>query len=278
LTYLLLSILSQSVYVQGYKIAVEKGYDGNQVNTISYLAAFTFLLGRSLGVRLSFNIAALFWGLALGVFGFIATLTFFYGIRYGSLGISWTIISLASLIPTLASISIWWEVPDFWGIFALILTVVSIGLMGNTEIRRVRRPRKWLLWIGISYLASGFGMITFKIVGESQPGGSGELFLLTSYATAFLIGLGIFFRRTNFPTPGTVLTGIVRGGAQALTNVTFLLSVQILPGYVIFPAYGSGGVLTTVVISVLIWQEKLVLRSLIGILLALSAILMFSWP
>ena len=72
------------------------------------------------------------------------------------------------------------------------------------------------------------------------------------------------------------MTGGVRGFAVLAANTLVLRALSVLPGYLVFAAYGAAGIVINLVASTLIWGERLKGRSLAGALLALGAIVVLN--
>jgi drug/metabolite transporter (DMT)-like permease len=72
------------------------------------------------------------------------------------------------------------------------------------------------------------------------------------------------------------VVGSIRGTAILLANWLLLIAAGLLPGYVVFAAYGASIVMVNVVAAILIWRERPRGRALGGILLAAVAIVLFN--
>ncbi|MDI6782770.1 MAG: EamA family transporter [bacterium] len=68
-----------------------------------------------------------------GICAFAATLTFFYVMRAENLSTMWTVISLAVVIPTFASIILWKEYPNLYQWLGIGLMLIALPLLSQKE-------------------------------------------------------------------------------------------------------------------------------------------------
>jgi uncharacterized membrane protein len=72
-------------------------------------------------------------GLISGVCSLAATLTFFYVMRAANLSTMWTVISLAVVIPTFASIILWKEYPNIYQWLGIGLMLIALPLLSQKD-------------------------------------------------------------------------------------------------------------------------------------------------
>jgi drug/metabolite transporter (DMT)-like permease len=267
---LALAVLFQTVFAQSYKAAVVRGQDVVHVNSASLVISMAAVLYPALGSSL--EVAPLLLGLAKGVIGFISARAFFQALRYGSLSTSWTVICLAALGPVVFGLLLWGEGLRLlqWG--AIFLLVASVVLMGDVEIRQIQSPRSWLLWLSLSYLASALGLTTLKALEEWGAGHGRALFLCTGYVTASVCAIWDSWKRPRWPNRAEWLAGGVRGLSRIASNLLLLLALSQVSSVIAFPFYSIAQVLLTTISSILLWKERLTLRSGLGMGLALIVI------
>ncbi len=133
-TFLILSILFNTLFASCYKIAADRKCNLDVVNVWMY-AGSVLTIGAVIASkgRLAFHPHALMLGMLAGVMVFFATLSFFYHIKLGQLSASWTVISLAVGFPVVASIAAWHENPTHRQAVGLALIVVALVLFGRHE-------------------------------------------------------------------------------------------------------------------------------------------------
>jgi uncharacterized membrane protein len=132
--FLILSIIFNTLFALCYKVAARRNCNLHAVNVWVYIGATITIAAYMLILhRLPFNEIALLLGIASGVIGFFATLSFFYHIKHGQLSASWTVISLSVAFPVLASVVIWHEHPSTKQVIAMVLIVAALVLFGRHE-------------------------------------------------------------------------------------------------------------------------------------------------
>jgi len=270
MSYLLGAVGCAALFVQSYKFSVARGYDVDWVTVSSF--AFNVLLLLLIRTASHGAIAwpAIWLGVGFGLAGGLAQFAFFRALRYGALSVSWTVVQLSMLMPVLASILFWGEHPTLWQRAAIGGVALAVVLMGDVELRRLRCPLAWASWLSLSYVTSGLSAICMKALGSMEEGGSKVAFLLVGYTVSALLMLPLVRgRRLGL---GEAVVGIVRGLAILSANYLQLKAIGILPGYLVFAAYSAAGVTINVLAAILIWSERPPGRVVVGIVLAITAI------
>jgi drug/metabolite transporter (DMT)-like permease len=114
-----------------------------------------------------------------------------------------------------------------------------------------------------------------KTVAAIEADGSRRLFLLVAYVVSVVASLPLLLRR-RWPGWPELLAGGIRGAAILLANWLLLTAAGLLPGYVVFAAYGASIVVVNVLAAILVWGERPRGRTLAGILVATAAIVLFN--
>ena len=132
--HLILGIIFGGIGSIFYKLAEEKMCNRLWTNTISRLTMI-FLISLYIIYKGSFhfNLKLLGVGLLGGISVFFGRWLFMRALRYGKVSVSWVILSLAVLIPILASIFIWKEIPDAKKILGICLIPISFILLREKE-------------------------------------------------------------------------------------------------------------------------------------------------
>lgn len=133
-TFLILSIVFNTIFASCYKVAVRRNCNLQAVNLWVYVGSTATVLAYVLAKwRLPLNSHAMFLGVLAGVMVFFATLSFFYHIKRGQLSASWTVISLSIAFPVLASMFFWQEQPSVKQIVGMTLIIIALVLFGRHE-------------------------------------------------------------------------------------------------------------------------------------------------
>jgi drug/metabolite transporter (DMT)-like permease len=134
MVYLILTIVSAVLFATSYKIASKRGCNLFGVNLVFYIIA----TGLCLLLIIFFRSWQLPWQTVIlaivgGFSAFASTLTFFYVMRAENLSTMWTVISLAVVIPTFASIILWKEYPNIYQWLGIGLMLIALPLLSQKE-------------------------------------------------------------------------------------------------------------------------------------------------
>jgi drug/metabolite transporter (DMT)-like permease len=137
--YLLLAVLGSAILGVTYKLTDRYKCDKPSVNFFLFLTA-----GVIAAIMLPFahepGTSTFSAGLAitLGLCGFINVSVFRIAVSKGKISTSWTIANLSLVIPVVASIVFWHEIPKINHLLGFLLVIGAILLIGK-DIRSVER-------------------------------------------------------------------------------------------------------------------------------------------
>jgi len=271
---LLGAILCNAVFGQSYKLAVAREHDVDWVSLLSFASSSLAVLPQLAFGRGDLAWTAVALGGGFGLASGFAQVAFFRTLRYGPLSTSYAIVSLSTLVPALTSIVLWGERPSTWQYVAMGATVLAVLLMGDVELHNLSRPLAWAGWLALAYLSSGLSGVCMKAAGSLPGERSRLLFLLVGYVVSgILTGPLVRGRGPGMPE---LAVGAVRGLAIVLANLLLLSAIASLPGHVAFSAYGAGIVMVNVMAAVVLWHERPRGWAILGILLGIAAVVLFS--
>jgi drug/metabolite transporter (DMT)-like permease len=135
--YLFIAMLSFTVLGVSYKLSDRLKCNNRQVNLslFGFSVISILIWGGSTG-NLAPHKPAILLGLVMGVTLLIAVAGVRGAVAKGKISTSWTIMQLSLVIPVLASITYWHEVPSSRRCLGLVLVIVAIVLMGIDMGRR----------------------------------------------------------------------------------------------------------------------------------------------
>ncbi len=283
--FLVLAIIFSTVFSLGYKVANRRGCNLVAVNGAQNFGSL-LLLGAILGSRGSFHAppAVVFIALLAGLSGFVAILSFFYVIRNAELSISWTVVNLSLVIPFLASIFIWGETPHFHQLLGIAAVFVSFFLFAASRPSRpapepgeprARAPGRWWL-LPVSFFFSGITAVCSKWLVELRL--TGEKLPYLFYYSMWVCLFSLVLMRTKGSRPGRKewMIGTTMGIAGMTGIFFFLSSLESVPGIVGFPVRATGTLIATSIISAGLWKERIGVKGIAGIALAIIAIFLIS--
>lgn len=114
-----------------YKLSERRRCDHAQVNFFLLLSAALIVLvwTAASGIR-TFPVSAVWLGVVDGVFIYASIFVFRKAVVLGRISTSWTIINLGLVIPVLASVFLWHEIPYARHYAGFALTIVAVALLG----------------------------------------------------------------------------------------------------------------------------------------------------
>lgn len=173
------------------------------------------------------------------------------------------------------------NLPKGIGIIAALVAIVLVNLPSKKDELNLSHNK--YLWLPIvTMLMSGIIEIILMMVEvEGKLGGDGILFTSSSFAMAGVFGL--LFAVFKMITSGTrftkqdIIGGIILGVPNFFTiYLLILLLTQGWEGSVLFPINSVGMLALTVVVSVLMFGEKVDLKKGLGLLFSIIAIILIS--
>ncbi len=206
------------------------------------------------------------------------------GISSQRIGISVTSMSmkLALVFPILFGFIFYHEKVILVKMIGIILAIVAVVLssLGGQEAKEKRATNKWLILLPIIvFVGSGAcdSLVQYTQKKYFVDGGfetfSIMLFLVASI-TGLLFAIFIYFRDKEKLSVRSVIGGLLLGIPNYL-SLYFLLKVLVTTGWestIVFPLANIGVVVTSALIGILVFKEKLSKVNLVGIVLAVLAI------
>lgn len=210
-----------------------------------------------------------------------------FAMRLGLTSVCSLIYSLGFIFPTISGVLFWNETftgSDFLGLI-LALSVILLTFRGDTEGVEAGKKTQFLLAILTAMTASG-GLGILQKVQQSTPEAASETsaFLILAFALAFTAsGIVYLFRRSWTAEPGDkktaivgmlwpVLAGLCFGGANLLNTVL----AGRMKSAVFFPLLNILTILLCTVCGILLFREKLTVKTGIALILGMAAVVVLS--
>jgi drug/metabolite transporter (DMT)-like permease len=250
------------VLASNYVVASMLGAAMYLLNDLQQASTFTLMLGLVTGL--------LYTG---GMFLGITTI----GRRGASIAVS--VSQLSVLIPVSLSVAVFGESLASRQILGVAIALVSLpllaakvggGLSGGLD-------RSVLLLLLAQLLVQGVAQFSSKILVALGFGAEKDVFFLAAYAAATLVTVPIAFKHRGEVGGADPLYGGLVGAFNIGGNLSTLLALSTLPGAVVFPLVSSGGLLLVMVLSRLIFRERLNRLNLLGVVLTLLAVVLINF-
>ncbi len=292
LVYLVLSALAGALFGQTYKRKVGLGFDTAQVLlwfsvSSSVLLFTTFAATGFSGISRS----ALWMPFAHGIAMAIAMHTYYAAIETSRLGISWTAIQLSVVIPFFTSVVVYGETLGPYGAAGIVSILGAIALYGfgrggeNGDVSSIdrRTRRRALTALLIASITTGITSALLRTFAHHHPEPEAvPLFFLLVSLTLLAINLPICFRRCARRGTPVYDVAVVRFSAyKSVVNMSamafLLLTVQLLPGFFVFPVRNTLNILMVFALSAVFHHERISKLEAIAVALAIAGIALLSY-
>ncbi|MBQ7793127.1 MAG: EamA family transporter [Clostridia bacterium] len=207
----------------------------------------------------------------------VATAASFLAICTGPLSIGSLVIQYSLVVPTLYGLIMLDEPIEpllFVGIGLLLISLVLINFEGKEE-RKI--TFKWGVYVLLAFIGSGACSTVQKVQQINCNGLYKNEFMIIALAITILIlaATALFTEKKNIAVSlkkGFVWYAIC-GLANGIVNLLVILLSLKMPASVMFPVISAGGIVTTALISVFVYKEKMSLQQKIGLVLGILAII-----
>jgi drug/metabolite transporter (DMT)-like permease len=131
-----------------------------------------------------------------------------------------------------------------------------------------------LLWLLLLFLADGLVMIPALVFRKEMPLDETMPFQTIIFVAAFAVTSVLYYLRRPRLDTETLKWGALLGTANFGNYLFLVLALTALPGLVVYPVIAAGEVGLLAIAGVVLWKEKVGVRSWLGIALAIAAIVL----
>ena len=271
--YIIITILGITTVAFVAKIASKNNISALDLTatlfTISTLICGFILLASPLP---PINGKALLIALIPGACGGLAVLFFNYAIRLGHFGFSNTIYRSSFILPIVFSVFLLGELLQLPVLIGILLTLAAIFLISysnETFSKANSSGFKWFALILFSFLLSGGPRIGQKLVAFYKE--SLTLYLFLSYLAGTVVLLPLYFKNRAFSLKSVPYGLIAAVGSIAGVFCT-ISALKLLPSSVVFPITLSGPIILGLLLSLIVFKEKIKPMGWTGIILGMAGI------
>ena len=212
-------------------------------------------------------------------------------IQAAGLALSVVAMRTSIVIPVLTSVVIWRERPGPVQLAGIVLALLALALVlwdvtrpaengdspsapGGAPTKGQPRVFGTAFWLAVLFLVDGLVMIPAQVFRKQMPPAENLPFQAVIFVSAFFITTIIYYLGKRRVAPDSLRFGALLG-ATNLGNYLFLvMALSLLPGVVVFPVMAAGEVGLAALAGVLIWRERVGVRSWVGIVLAIAALVL----
>ena len=274
--WLILAILFGFGFVQLFNWSQRRGEYAPVVVSMNYLtlsiAVGTYLVSQN---EFVFSPAILKVGIISGVFFVSSMLVMTYALTIANAAPVITSFRLSLLLPVALGVYIWSEPINSTQIAGITLAVAALALMTRTppQTHHLRGVKSFALLIAI-FLIQGITFTCMRWIHYAGLDPQRLNVLCTIGFTAGIVGWSFVLLQKKRPTKNEILMGAGIGLYNATALSIVFTALSILPGTIYFPTVGCSIVLLDNLFAHFFWKEKLSRPAIIGVGLAMVAIVL----
>lgn len=299
--FLIFNVLISSVIMVIFKLSAQKGWNGDKIIMMNYVAAAALSLfslfqsGQHLMVAQLKNAdpAALFTqknlanSVALGIiFGCVQGCMYMIELvvrktstAQNGAGLTTFFSKSAFIGILLLSALIWKEYPTAVQWFGIALIIIALILTtGDLKTLRAESPILFLLlMVNGTIIETIHKAVTVYILPEHNP-----LFLSIVFCMALLlcIGKSIWAARKSgekiFPNKPEILSGLLLGFVNTLVAWSSLKSLDALPTSIVFPTQAAGNLLLVFILGKAVFHEPSSKKLMISLVIAVVSLILIN--
>ena len=247
--------------------------------TAALIALFFALIGGKLSVSLPTFLCASLYGII------VVTLQTFsiISMRLGPMSLTALIVSYGMIIPAIAGPIFWQEDFGVLQIVGLVLIIISLWLIRDKDSTKRSVTLKWMLLLAACFLLSGSAGLMEKIHQSTSGKDEKAAFVLIGCCVMLVISLFAALLSAK-KTQKTVslkklsLSGCATGLAVGLYSIVNLTLAGELNSLIYYPVANGGFLLLAMLVSFILFREKLTRLKTVGFFVGLCAIILLSLP
>jgi drug/metabolite transporter (DMT)-like permease len=309
--FLILHIMLISGFGLFLKDAKNRGHRMNPIGFMNYLIAFLISAWSATQAgSFEFTRLTFAFGFTNGVAYAIGFVLVTLGMRLSGIVVTIAVVRLSLVVPILFAILFWNEIPNGWQATGILMACCALPLLGtkspssyagkqsgefglnltpNLTTPAIRNPQSairnrrtgdgglgpglGLLVVAMLFINSGVSRLAMKAFNEMCPIDQKPMYLLFLFGTTAIAYAGVCIYQKTVPTRWEAFYGVLIGVCNVGGSWAFLKALDGVDALIAFPVSGSGGVLFTTLVGVLLLRERLERKSMIGIVATILALI-----
>ncbi len=278
-------LLTLTVLISGVQGIFTKKYsriDGCGMYTyyfISSMFALALFIFQS-GFNLEFQYVGLIYSFLFAVAYCSAIVFQFVALKNGPLSLTILIVSYSLIIP--AFYGIFFLKERFSALMIVGLVFLAISLVMTVEFKQENKKinLRWFIAVSMAFVGNGMCSTVQKMHQVRFNGHyKSELMIFALIIVAlFMLTMGLTTERKIFLNSvrrGWYLSASL-GIANGLTNLFVLILNNIVPASLLFPVVSAGGVVSSSIVGIVIFKERLNRIQLVGVIIGIIAIVLLN--
>ena len=278
MNYLLLAILCSGAIAIIFKYNENNGVNRLVVTTSNYFVAviFTFIISINKTGKIISNIDNKMSILAVITGGLYFVCFIFYQKSIKNHGASITSIysKFGVLLPMVFSMILWKEFPTIVQSIGLLTALIALFILNySPDIHPLKNIKFLLVFL---LILSGLGDFSNKLFQKYGNVLYKESFLSILFFSALVFSFLYSLKRVKTIKPRDILIGFLVGVPNLFSSFFLILALNKLKATLVFPLYSVGSMLVIILLSALIFKEKLHKKDWFSILLTCIALVLIN--
>lgn len=256
--YLLLAIASSAMIAIIMRISSQKVAANISMLAVNYLTCLLLAAGYAkfqVGpLRTPGFPIALGMGAVNGILYLLGFLLLQYNTRKNGVVLSSVFMKLGLLVPIALSVFLFAEIPTAGQCAGFVLAVGAILLINykkGTSFSGARLPLVLML------LAGGTSDAMSKVFEVYGPAAYADPFLFYTFASAFLLCIGLILQKKECPDKYALMFGVLVGIPNFFSAKFLLMALGSLPAVIVYPTYSVATILVVTLAGVCLFRERL---------------------
>ena len=279
------TILLFNVLIIVFKIFEKYKVDNLQALIVNYITAgFCSYLFLETDFSLNYILESdwLYHSMIIGALFIIIFNFYAFGIQKVGVAVTTVANRMSLIIPVCAALILYPEENTFTLLKGIAFFLALTGIyLSSTKVGKLSFDKKYLWLIILVFVGQGISDSIFNDFAQKFPNEGNYLFFMVLFFMASISGILILSGRsikTRSPLQlKSIFWGVIFGIPNFFSLVFLLKALGSISSSIVFPIVGMGVVISSSLIGLLLFQEKLTRSNWIGILLSICAIYIFSY-
>ena len=279
------TILLFNVLIIVFKMFEKYKVDNLQALIVNYITAgFCSYLFLETDFSLNYILESdwLYHSMIIGTLFIIIFNFYAFGIQKAGVAVTTVANRMSLIIPVCAALILYPEENTFTLLKGIAFFLALTGIyLSSTKGGKLSFDKKYLWLIILVFVGQGISDSIFNDFAQKFPNEGSYLFFMVLFFMASISGIlilsGRSIRARNPLQLKSVFWGVIFGIPNFFSLVFLLKALGSISSSIVFPIVGMGVVISSSLIGLLLFQEKLTRNNWIGILLSICAIYIFSY-
>ena len=279
------SILLFNILIIVFKMFEKYKVDNLQALIVNYLTAAGcsyFFLEQGFSLNHVLNSEWLYHAMIIGTLFIIVFNFYAFGTQKVGIAVTTVANKMSLIIPVCAALILYPEKNTFDALKGIAFFLALAGIyLSSTKGGKLSFDKKYLWLIILVFVGQGISDSIFNDFAQKFPNEGGYLFFMILFFMASISGIliliGKAIKTKNKLQLKSIFWGVIFGVPNFFSLLFFLKALGSMSSSEVFPLVSMGVVISSSLIGLLLFKEKLSKSNWIGILLSICAIYIFSY-